>query len=173
MDDNYRHGAEDSYRASQGFRATAPDEGIRTRAVIVGVIVDWLATDIARIAYVMVFMRESIEKYGGFENIPDEVLLLEPPLALIGILGTTLGGYVAGRMARGRHVLHGAVVAVVSNLLSFALILAIDGRILLYGWQILLLVLIIPAGAFGGYLAYRLGKAVTAPTPGVPTTPTS
>jgi putative membrane protein (TIGR04086 family) len=126
-------------------------------------------------AYALVFWSETIEKYGGFDKVPDHVFMQEDPLAfgLIGILATALGGYVAGRIARGRQVLHGVVVAVTSLLLGFALQLALDGRVLLYGWDILFVVLMIPAGALGGYVAYCLRKAVRPPAPGVPTTPIS
>ena len=160
---------------SQDVRVASPLGGIRIHAVIVGVIVDWLATLAMVAAYASVFLTETIEKYGGFDKVSEHAFAQEDPLAfgLIVILGTALGGYVAGRIARGRQVLHGVVVAVTSLLLGFALQLALDGRVLLYGWDILFVVLMIPAGALGGYVAYCLRKAVRPPAPGVPTTPIS
>ena len=179
MDDKAHQEAEEADWASQlsqDVRVASPPKGIRIHAVIVGVIADWLATAAMLMAYALVFLRETIEKYGGFDKVAEDAFAQEDLLAfgLIGILGTALGGYVAGRIARGRQVLHGVVVAVTSLLLGFALELALDGRVrLLYGWDILFLVLMIPAGALGGYVAYCLRKAVRPPAPGVPTTPIS
>ena len=175
MDDKARQEAEESYWASQlsqDVRVTSPLKGIRIHAVIVGVIVDWLATLAMVAAYASVFLTETIEKYGGFDKVSEHAFAQEDPLAfgLIVILGTALGGYVAGRIARGRQVLHGVVVAVTSLLLDFALALALDGSVRLYAWDILFIVLMIPAGALGGYVAYCLSKAVMPPAPGVPTT---
>ena len=178
VDDKAHQEAEEADWASQlsqDVRVASPPKGIRIHAVIAGVIADWLATAAMLMAYALVFLRETIEKYGGFDKVPEHAFAHEDPLAfgLIGILGTVLGGYVAGRIARGRQVLHGVVVAVTSLLLGFALQLALDGRVLLYGWDILFVVLMIPAGALGGYVAYCLRKAVRPPAPGVPTTPIS
>ena len=175
MDDKARQEAEESYWASQlsqDVRVASPLKGIRIHAVIVGVIVDWLATLAMVAAYASVFLTETIEKYGGFDKVSEHAFAQEDPLAfgLIVILGTALGGYVAGRIARGRQVLHGVVVAVTSLLLDFALALALDGSVRLYAWDILFIVLMIPAGALGGYVAYCLSKAVGPPAPGVPTT---
>ena len=175
MDDKARQEAEEADWASQlsqDVRVASPPKGIRIRAVIVGVIADWLATAAMSMAYALVFMRETIEKYGGLDKVPEHAF---DPLAfgLIGILGIALGGYVAGRIARGRQVLHGVVVAVTSLLLYFSLALALDGSVRLYGWDILFVVLMIPAGALGGYVAYCLSRAVRPPAPGAPTTPIS
>ena len=175
MDDKTRQEAEEEYWASQLSRdagAASPHKGIRIRAVIVGVIVDWLATLAMVTAYATVFLRDTIEKHGGFDQVPQHAFSQGDLLAfgLIGTLATALGGFVAGRIARRRRVRHGVVVAAASLLLGLTLELALDGSVRLHGWDILFLVLMIPAGAFGGYVAYRLSERGRPPAPGVPTT---
>lgn len=174
MDESDRQEAEEAYWTSQLSRdagAASPHKGIRVRAVIVGVIVDWLATLTMVTVYAWIFLREAIEEYGGFDKVPQQAFSQEDLLAfgLIGTLATALGGYVAGRIARRRRVRHGVLVAAASLLLGLALELALDGNVRLHGWEILFLVLMIPAGAFGGYVAYRLSREVPPPAPGVPT----
>ena len=178
MDDKARQEAEENYWASQMSQdvlAASPPKGIRTRAVIIGVIVDWLATEVMLAAYILVFMARAVEKYGGADKVPEHAFTQGDLLAfvLIGALATALGGFVAGWMARRRRVLHGVVVALTSLLLAFALELAVDGRVRLDEWEIVVLVLMIPAGALGGYVAYRLSRRARPPAPGVPTTPIS
>lgn len=173
MDDSARREEEEAYwtsRLSQDAGGASPHKGIRIRAVVVGVIVDWLATLVMVTAYAWTFMREAIEEYGGFDKVPQHAYSQADLLAfgLIGALATALGGYVAGRIARRSQVRHGVVVAAASLFLGLALELALGGNVRLHGWDILFLVLMIPAGAFGGYVAYRLGKGVPPPAPWPP-----
>lgn len=127
------------------------------RAVLAGVAADMAATMALWSLYAKAFLTEKIEKYGGADRIPEESLSQEElaVLGLVGIAGTVVGGYVAGRIAEREEARHGAAVAAAALVLGLGLELALQGAIRLHWSEIPLLILMIPAGAFGGYLARR------------------
>jgi hypothetical protein len=72
----------------------------------------------------------------------------------VGLLMTIAGGYVAGRWARAREVLHGALAGALSLVLGIPFLLLPDATNPL--WLDFLLVTIqVPAATFGGWLARR------------------
>lgn len=135
---------------------------IRWRAVAVGVVSDIVSTMILWSVYASALLAEKIEKHGGIDKIPEQSLSQEELLALglIGTVGTVVGGYMAGRLAVHQETRHGVAVAVVSLVLGLGFELAAQGAIRLHLWEIPFLILMIPAGAFGGYLAQWLQASV-------------
>lgn len=146
------HGPNVEPEASSGIRS------IRWRAIIVGVVADVVATMALWSLYASAFLSEKIERYGGLDQIPEQALSEEElfALGLIGVAGTVFGGYVAGRVALSRETWHGALVAVASLALGLGLELAVQGAIRLHWWEVPLLLVTVPAGAFGGYIAERM-----------------
>lgn len=128
------------------------------RAILVGVAADIAATMALWSLYAKAFLTEKIEKYGGVDRIPEESLSQQElaVLGLVGIAGTVVGGYVAGRLAERQESRHGAAAAAAALLLGLGLELALEGTIRLQWSEIPLLIVMIPAGAFGGYLASRM-----------------
>lgn len=131
---------------------------MRWRAVVVGMAADIAATMALWSLYANAFLAEKIEKYGGLDRIPEESLSQEElaVLGLIGVAGTVFGGYVAGRIAERQETRHGAAAAAAALVLGLGLELALQGALRFHWSEIPLLILMIPAGAFGGYLAGRL-----------------
>jgi hypothetical protein len=143
---------------TEGIDTHGPVRRIRWRAVAVGVAADVVSTMILWTIYASALLAEKIEKHGGIDKIPEQSLSQGELLALglIGTVGTVVGGYMAGRIAVHQETQHGVAVAVVSLVLGLGLELAVQGAIRLHPWEIPFLILMIPAGAFGGYLAQRL-----------------
>ena len=91
--------------------------GVGIRPVIIGAVVDYVATYLLVMLYLIVYyVKDPLEKGG----LPEEAIerALEQMIAsqegllaliVIGGLCTALGGYVAGRLARAEEVKHGAL----------------------------------------------------------------
>ncbi len=120
---------------------------IRIDAVIVGAIVDNVGT-----LFVMMLLMTSLASTGISQ---DEVMLRMKGLSgllltlIIGLGGTFLGGYVAGRMAKQSEILHGGFVAAV----GIAIGVAFGEETLPLWYHIVGFGLMLPAGMFGGRLA--------------------
>jgi hypothetical protein len=132
--------------------------GVRVRPVILGVVVDYVATQIL----IVLYLFASLGKDGGVSEEAIEEALKKTlssqdglfTLLLIGALGTILGGYIAGRMAGNDQVKHGALVGAASLILGALQAGATGAESLVpYWYQLLGYLLAIPAGALGGYLA--------------------
>jgi hypothetical protein len=136
--------------------------GIRIRPVILGAVIDYVATHIL----IVLYLFASLGKDGGVSEEALEKALQDTlssqdglfTLLLIGVLGTILGGYIAGRMAKSDQVKHGALVGAASLILG-ALQAGASGAesLVPYWYQLLGYLLAIPAGALGGYLAQGAG----------------
>jgi putative membrane protein (TIGR04086 family) len=140
--------------------------GVQVRPVVLGVIVDYIATYAAIQAYLFLFVMRQMPADGEAppDAIPLSVSANETLLIafIIGSLGTVLGGFVAGRKAGAFEAKHGAFVGLGSLIVSFIELLMQDGPPSGPEWFRMISVLaIIPAGALGGYLAERL-KVMTA-----------
>lgn len=133
--------------------------GLRPKAIVIGAIVDTMATLVASMALVLLLaVKHSVDLT---EEIPDEVFdeLLSTPEGLfwgliLGGLCTVLGGYVGARYAGDHFVRHGAFIGCVSLLLAligFALLPSGSSAPLWY--DLLGLAVLIPCGAAGGWLA--------------------
>jgi putative membrane protein (TIGR04086 family) len=132
--------------------------GVQIRPIIVGVVVDFIATEAAKYAFFFVYLAKQLSKQGKVSE--DQIIdYMTSPEGLmigfvIGALGTALGGFVAAIKAGKLETKHGALVGFCSLILSFILQSLQEESTPLPEWFILLSVLaIIPAGALGGFLA--------------------
>jgi putative membrane protein (TIGR04086 family) len=140
--------------------------GVQIRPIIVGAVADYIVTNVVILLYLFVYyIQDPFEKGGSPEEAIEKALMemissQEGILSLlaIGALCTLLGGYIAGRLAKGEEVKHGALVGAVSLIVGIlqATVAGQDSPVA--GWYELLgYVLAIPAGALGG--SFAQGKA--------------
>ncbi len=141
--------------------------GVQIRPIIIGAVVDYVATHVLIMLYLVVYyMKDTLEKGGLHEEAIEKALKemlssQEGLLALIvvGALCTALGGYVAGRLAKAEEVKHGALVGAVSLILGVLQTgMAGEGSLVPYWYELLGYVLAIPAGALGGSFAQGRAK---------------
>jgi putative membrane protein (TIGR04086 family) len=132
--------------------------GVQIRPVIIGVVVDYVATLIGIYAYFFMYLPYELSKQGevSSEAINDYMMTTEGLLIgfVIGTLGTAIGGFVAARKAGNFEIKHGAFVGLGSLIVSFIEQLMQQEFVPLPEWfRFLSVVAIIPAGALGGYVA--------------------
>jgi putative membrane protein (TIGR04086 family) len=135
--------------------------GVQIRPLIIGVVVDYIATYAGILAYVFVYLTRELSKQG---EVTDERITeyMASPEGLmiqftIGVLGTALGGFVAANKAGKLEIKHGALVGFCSLILSFIQQSLQEDSLALPEWFRFLSVLaIIPAGALGGFVAGAL-----------------
>lgn len=142
-------------------------DGLRPGAILLGVVVDTVATIISGVALLFVFTVQVASQHDG--DIPEEVLeamVASPTFLLaslvVGILCTIFGAYVGAKRAACFHVRHGAWIAVgsaVVSLVSYAIQAQAEPNP--FWFDIVAFTLIIPAGVAGGLLAryWPLGRA--------------
>jgi hypothetical protein len=138
-------------------------EGVKFRPIVVGVIVDYVATLILSIVYVINYFTQGTSKDGTFseESIKraieqalssTEGLLM---LSAIGIFCTALGGYIAARFAQTQEVKHGSLVGAVSLIVGIFETTMVGEAAPLPHWYLVIAYLVaIPAGALGGFLVF-------------------
>lgn len=73
----------------------------------------------------------------------------------VGLLFVAIGAFVAGRVAKGDEVSHGFAVGVISALVSFTCVF-MDPAASPFWYQAVALILTIPSGFLGGWIAYSL-----------------
>ena len=142
------------------IRPTGFFEGLRLGPILIGVVVDNLATFVSSAALVSLFAAELVREHGG--ELPEEALeplLTSPEFLLaslvVGLLCTVFGAYVGARRAACFCVRHGAWIAVGSAftaLFSYAVAGQPGPRPPLW-FDLAGYALMIPAGALGGLLA--------------------
>lgn len=134
--------------------------GVKVRPIIVGAVVDYLATYLLIMLYIIVYYvkapglsEEAIDR-ALKEMLSSEEGLLA--LIIIGAFCTALGGYIAGRLAKVEEVRHGALVGAASLIIA-VLQTAMAGEEIPVprSYELLGYLLAIPAGALGGYFAQR------------------
>lgn len=144
--------------------------GIQIRPIVVGVVVDFFASEIGRYAYFFVYLANELGKQGAVTpEVIDAYMLTDEGLMIsfvIGTLGTVLGGFVAARRAGKLEIKHGAFVGLGSLIVSAILEGMADEPLSVPEWFRFLSVLsIIPAGALGGFVA-EMFKGVGRRAPG-------
>jgi hypothetical protein len=136
-------------------------DGLRPGAILIGVVVDNLATVFAGSLLISLFAARLTEERGAEPSDEAfEALLASPEFLLasliVGLLCTVLGAYVGARRAGCAFVRHGAWIAVGSAIVAVAF-LALEGtagsRSPLW-FDLVGFALMIPAGAAGGLLAH-------------------
>ena len=135
-------------------------DGLRPGAILIGIVVDNLATFFATAMLVSFFAAGLAEEHGG--DLPEEALeslLASPEFLLaslaVGLLCTVFAAYVGAKRAACFFIRHGAWIAV-GSALSALILFAIAGPqgprpplwVDLVGFT-----LMIPAGVLGGLLA--------------------
>ena len=142
------------------IQPTGVFEGLRPGAILIGVVVDNLATLLANSLLVLLFTGGMAGEQSG--EPPEEVvesLLASPEFLLaslvVGLLCTVFGAYVGSRQAASFFVRHGVWIAI-GSALSAVFLFAVGGqqgpRPPLW-FDLLGVTLMIPAGALGGLLA--------------------
>ena len=134
-------------------------EGLRPGAILLGVIVDTVATIISGFVLVSLFAVQTASRADGeISGEAFDAIVTSPTFLLasvvLGILCTILGAFVGARRAACSFVRHGAWIAVgsaVVSLVSYAVSAPAEPNPLWF--DIVGFTLIIPAGIAGGLLA--------------------
>lgn len=134
--------------------------GVKIRLIIAGAVVDYLATYLLIMLYIIVYyLKASGLSEEAIERALKEMLSSEEGLLALIIIGafcTALGGYVAGRLAKVEEVKHGALVGAASLIIGVLQAAMTAEEIPApRSYELLGYLLAIPAGALGGYLAER------------------
>jgi len=132
--------------------------GVQIRPVILGVVVDFIATYVGIYAYFFVYLAKELSKEGevSSEAITKYMSSNEGLMVgfVIGALATALGGFVAARKAGKFEIKHGAFVGLGSLIVSFIELSMQEEVTPLPEWfRFLSVIVVIPAGALGGYFA--------------------
>jgi putative membrane protein (TIGR04086 family) len=135
--------------------------GVQIRPVIVGIVVDYIATQLAMAAFIFGYLAKELSKQGEVteELIEKYMTTTEGLMAalIIGGLCTVLGGFIAARRAGVLEIKHGAFVGLGSLILSFIHQAMLEQSMQLPEWfNFVSIVAVIPAGALGGYVAVLL-----------------
>jgi len=139
--------------------------GVQIRPVILGVIVDYIATYAGMYAYFFLYLANKLSEQGELsqEALADYMMSHEGLMIgfIIGALGTVLGGFIAAQKAGKFHIKHGAFVGLGSLTLSFIEEMLRGESMPMPEWfRALSILSIIPAGALGGYVAEMFGRAL-------------
>jgi putative membrane protein (TIGR04086 family) len=131
--------------------------GIQFRPIIIGVIIDTLATFALVTAYYALFVAEELAAQGGAAEdafaqywSSSEGLIAS---LILGSLGTLIGGFYAAYKAGTLEMKHGALVGVGSIILGLLLQSGSAESDLPDWFMAISLAAAIPAGAIGGFLA--------------------
>jgi hypothetical protein len=144
--------------------------GVKIRPIALGAVVDYVATQLIVVLYVVAYYLKESPGAGGFSQEAIDKALREmissdqglTALLIIGSLCTALGGFVAGWLARGDEVKHGAIVGAVSLLIGVAQSsMAGASSVFPSSYEIVAYLVAIPAGALGGYWAQGMMRPVS------------
>ncbi len=149
----------DPHHASrpEGIEPTGFFTGIQFRPIIIGVIVDTLATFVLVTAYYALFVAGELAAQGGAAEdafaqywSSSEGLMVS---LILGSLGTLIGGFYAAYKAGTLEMKHGALVGVGSIILGLLLQSGSSESDLPDWFMAVSLAAAIPAGAIGGFFA--------------------
>lgn len=138
--------------------------GYSVRAIILGLLVDVVATNVAvvvvSIAAAAVLMQGGESTY-AITQILQQSTSYQGMLIAIGVGGSVFGGYVTARVAQRCELRHAAATGIASILLSLVLLALLpDGQ---PQWALAAgLIVILPSALLGGYLARRRAGASVA-----------
>lgn len=132
--------------------------GVKIRPVIIGVVVDILATMVLSTLYYFLFVAKNFSDKGAIseEALAEYWSSSEGIMAslVIGTFGTAIGGFYAARKAGVLEMKHGALVGLGSILTGIILQSVGENGTGLNEWQMLIAyAAAIPAGALGGSVA--------------------
>ncbi len=134
--------------------------GLRPRAILLGVIVDSLATLVASLVLVSTLAaRQGVGSDGEISDEALDSLASSPEFLLaslvVGLACTSLGGFVGARRAGSSFARHGGWIGVGSALVALVLSVASgpDASPPPIWFELTSYLLVIPAGVLGGLLA--------------------
>jgi putative membrane protein (TIGR04086 family) len=138
--------------------------GVQIVPVIIGVVVDYIATEIAMAAFIFGYVAQELSKQGELTDEAIAKYIVTPEgltaVLVIGSLCTALGGFVAARRAGTLELKHGAFVGLGSLIVSLVQHSTQQQTIELPEWfNFVSIVVVIPAGAMGGFVAGLLKTA--------------
>src|SRR5215467_13428278 len=146
--------------------------GIEFRPILVGVIIDTIATLALTSFYYAFFVAKDLAAQGGAEEAYTQYWTSTEGLVaslVLGSLGTLIGGFYAGYRAGKLEMKHGGLVGIGSILLGLLLQGSggSDENALPEWFMALSFAAAIPAGALGGFFAEMfkkmLGRGVSSP----------
>jgi len=134
--------------------------GLRPRAILLGVIVDNLATLVASLVLVSIFAaRQGLGQDGEISEEALETLASSPEFLIaslvVGLACTSLGGFVGARRAGSSFARHGGWIGVGSAVVALVLSVSSgpDRSPPPLWFELAGYLLVIPAGVLGGLLA--------------------
>jgi putative membrane protein (TIGR04086 family) len=165
-----QHNPKETGSAPPRIEPTGFFTGVQVRPVIVGVVVDYIATQLAMAAFIFGYLAKELSKQGEMseEAIAKYMETSEGLTAMlvIGCLGTALGGFIAARKAGALQIKHGAFVGLGSLIVSLIQHAMQEHSVQLPEWfNFVSIVAVIPAGALGGYVAELLSGRSGSVTP--------
>ena len=148
--------------------------GIQFRPILVGVIIDTIATIALTSFYYAFFVAKELSAQGGAEDAYSQYWTSSEGLIaslVLGSLGTLIGGFYAAYKAGSLEMKHGALVGIGSILLGLVLQGAGSDENTLPEWFIALsFAAAIPAGALGGFFAEMVKDILGKDRPSPPST---
>lgn len=140
--------------------------GVQIRPVFLGVVIDYVSTYLGLYAYFFIYFANQLSKKGALS--PEAIAqYMQSPEGMmtgmtIGMLGTVAGGLAAGLKAGNREIKHGAFVGLGSLIVSFIeqQLAGGESRPMPEWIRMVSILVVIPAGAVGGWLAAMIGGAV-------------
>lgn len=133
------------------------------RAIVVGVLVDWVATLAATVSIQVMAAVVAVSRYSTASQIeefqeklaqsPDFVILM----SLVGLVCVSLGGFVSGVLARRDEVRHALYMGVLSVAIGLSIEIS-SGAVVASGWMPLWFrwlrhLFVVPAAVVGGFAA--------------------
>jgi len=148
--------------------------GIQFRPILVGVIIDTIATIALTSFYYAFFVAKELSAQGGAEDAYSQYWTSSEGLIaslVLGSLGTLIGGFYAAYKAGSLEMKHGALVGIGSILLGLALQgVGSDENTLPEWFMALSFAAAIPAGALGGFFAEMVKDILGKDRPSPPST---
>jgi len=148
--------------------------GIQFRPILVGVIIDTIATIAFTSFYYAFFVAKELSAQGGAEDAYSQYWTSSEGLIaslVLGSLGTLIGGFYAAYKAGSLEMKHGALVGIGSILLGLVLQGAGSDENALPEWFMALsFAAAIPAGALGGFFAEMVKDILGKDRPSPPST---
>ena len=138
-------------------------DGLRIRAIVVGVVVDWVGTVFATVAIMFGVGVVLAVRLGADADIDEQMNAIVVSrefallMAFVGTAFVSLGGFFAGIIARQEEIKHASIMGLVSLALGAATqLLPIEEQQPVWNpdwFRFLSIAVVVPAAALGGFLA--------------------
>ena len=137
-------------------------DGLRIRAIVVGVVVDWVGTVFATVAIMFGVGVVLAVRLGADADIDEQMNAIVVSrefallMAFVGTAFVSIGGFFAGIIARQEEIKHATIMGLISLALGAAtqLLPIEEPPVWNPVWfQFLSIAVVVPAAVFGGFLA--------------------